>query len=276
MKNVSTRQALPTWSHQDLRFVAETLVPERGDPENVVNLLQGDDALLGAMLQDDRLFQELMTDDEIFVTVSPEFFFKILLVRARRDLEQELYTIERRHLQMVVLFDANRVVDLLARPDLVDYLATMLASFTRVNSSVVPVRIRKGIWRRIRVNDLDVDSLVHYANILKPEHRFDSYRRIGDACLFLTGIFPEYIETQQRYPHSNQPRLRSTLLQSLEDYEAYGRTFYRLAANHETAATQALDEMMTTLSEQFILAEKPLAFITERYLSMRKHNLFEI
>ncbi len=271
-------EILERWSDRDLRFVVETLIPERSDPEHVVALLQDDESLLEAMLEDERLFQQLMADEEVLPSVSPPFFFKVLLLRARRDLEQELYTIEQRHLQKVVLFDASRVVDLLARPAVCDYLATMLASFMRINSVTIPIRVQKGVWHRIRVNDLDVDSLVRYAQILEEEHRFGIYQRIADACLFLIGIFPEYIEASQRYPQSSRPRLRlrSSLLHSMEDYEAYGRSFYRLAARHKVARLRALDEVLATLSEQFILAEKPLVFLSKRYLSMRKHHLFEL
>lgn len=269
-------QMLQTWSHNDLRFVVRTLVPERSDPEHVVDLIQDDEPLLQAMLEDERLFQQLMDSDEGFLSVSPRFYFKVLLLRARHDLEQELYTIERRHQQKVVLFDANQVVELLARPDVCDYLATMLASFARINSVTIPIRVRPGVWRRLHINDLDVDSLMAYAETLEREHRFWVYQRIADACLFLTGIFPEHIEANQRYPLSGQPRLRlrSSMIHSLEDFEAYGQAFYRLAAEHQVAQLQALDEVLITLSKQFILAEKPLAFLSARYLALRKHRLF--
>ena len=269
---------LQKWTHEDLRFVVETLIPERSDPEYVVDLLQDDESLLDAMLQDNRLFEQLMLEQEIFLSVSPEFFFKVLLLRARRDLEQELYTVERRNLQRVVLFDANRVVELLARPDICDYLAAMLASFTRINTVTIPYRVRPGLWRKIRINDLDVDSLLRYANILAEEHRFGIYKRIADVCLFLIGIFPEYVESRAHYPASGQPRprLRISLIHSQEDYEAYGQSFYRLAAKHELAQPQGLDRVLSTLSQQFILAEKPLTFIAQRYLSLRKSHLFEL
>lgn len=264
--------------HHDLLFVARTLVPERSDPENVATLLDDDSSLLNAMLEDNRLFEELMAGDEVFLSVSPRLFFKVLLIRARRDMELEAYTVERRHQQRVVLFDANRMVELLDRPDVRDYLAWVLASFTRNESVSVPFRVRPGIWRRLRVNDLDVDSLIRYAQLLDEEQRFSAYQRIADACLFLTGIFSEHIEASQHYPQSGQPRLRlkSALIHSLEDHEAYGRTFYRLAARHPGASPLNLEEVLETLSEQFILAEKVFAFIAERYLSMRKHRLFEV
>lgn len=267
---------LQKWTYRDLRFVVHTLVPERSDIEHLAELLQDDEPLLEAMLQDERLFKQLMADDEILLAVTPQFFFNVLLRRARRDLEQEIYTVERRHQQRVVLFDANQVVDLLAQPEVCEYLAGMLASFTRINSVTIPVRVRPGIWRRLRINDLDVDSLVAYAEGLEEQHRFWVYQRIGDACLFLTGLFPEHIDARQRYPLSGEPRfrVRGSLLHSLEDFESYGQTFYRLAAGHQTAQAQGLEAVLATLSKHFLLAEKPLTFLAERYLSMRKHRLF--
>ncbi len=272
------RETYETWSNEDLRFIVDTLVPERSDPQHVVNLLREDKPLLEAMLQDRRLFRQLMSDETIQLTVSPELFFKVLLRRTRRDLAEELYTIERRNLQKVVLFDADQVVDLLDQPGVCDYLAVMLASFTRINSATIPIRIRPGIWRRYRVNDLDIDSMLRYAQMVDKEHRFGIYKRVADACLFLTGIFPEFIDAQQRYPHSGQPRprLRSSTIHSLEDHEVYGRTFYRLAGRHQMANARAQDRLLLLLSEQFVLAEKPLVFLAQRYLSMRKHQMFEL
>ncbi len=276
MKAGRMDETLERWSFRDLRFVVDTLIPERSDPEHLAGLLQDDEALLEAMLQDDRLFQELMASDEVLLTVSPQFFFRVLLRRARRDLEQELYTVERRHQQKVVLFDASQVVELLASTEVCDYLAGMLASFTRINSTTIPVHVRPGVWRRLRINDLDVDSLLAYANSLEEDQRFWAYQRIGDACLFLAGMFPEHIDDQQRYPLSGGPRfrVRGSLLHGLEDYEGYGQTFYRLASAHRVAEVRALDDVLSTLSRQFILAEKPLAFVAERYLALRKHRLF--
>lgn len=263
---------------RDLLFVAKTLVPERRDPEHVASLLGEDGPLLDAMLEDNRLFEQIMADDQVFLTASPRLFFKVLLIRARRDLEQEVYTVERRHQQKVVLFDANRLVELLARPDVRDYLAAMLASFTRIESVNVPIRVCPGVWRRLRVNDLEVDSLIRYAQLLDEEQRFWAYQRVADACLFLTGMFSEHIEASQYYPHTGEPRLRlkSSLIHGLEDHESFGQTFYRLSARHEGATALGLEEVLETLSEQFILAEKALAFMAERYLSLRKHRLFEM
>ena len=53
---------LQRWSRRDLRFVVETLIPERSDPDHIVDLIQDDESLLQAMLQDNQLFQQLMAD----------------------------------------------------------------------------------------------------------------------------------------------------------------------------------------------------------------------
>jgi hypothetical protein len=265
------------WNPQDLKFVVQTLVPERKDPEHVVELLRDDDEILDAMLQDTRLFQQLMDDEEILLSVSPHFFFKVLLLRTRRDMAREVYTIERRNLQRIALFDAHRVVDLLAQPEIIDYLAGLLASFTRVRTTTIPIRVRQGIWYRLKVSDLDVDSLIRYSRFVKEEDYFAVFRRIGDACLFLTGIFPEYISAQTVYPHSGQPRprLKGSLFHDLDDYEGYGQAFYRRASADQQAETAGLREVMKTLSRDFVLAEKPLTFLATRYLSLRKRQLFQ-
>jgi hypothetical protein len=63
---------------------------------------------------------------------------------------------------------------------------------------------------------------------------------------------------------------------SLEDYEAHGRAFYRLAAEHRMARMQGLERVLGALSERFILAEKALSFVADRYLGLMKHQLFEV
>jgi len=263
---------------RDLLFLIHTLMPGTKDREHAADLILEDEQFVEAMLDDDRLFQRLMSGEEILLHVSPWLLFTVLLRRARRDLEQETFTVERRHQQKVLLFDTDRVAQLLEQEPLRDYLATMLASFTRVESVTVPVRVRKGIWRRYRASDLDVESLIHYCQALTEEFRFEAYRRIGDTCLFLIGLFPDYLEAQYRYPLSRQirPRMKGRICTSLEDYEAHGRAFYRLAAEHEQARIEGLDDVLVTLSENFVLAEKPLAFLANRYLQFARYNLFEL
>ncbi len=263
---------------RDLRFLVETLMPGYRDPEEAVSLLATDDAMIGRMLDEDRLFERVTGEDEILVRISPWLFFTILLRRARGDLEQEAFTVEERARQKVVLFDTDRVTDLLAEEALLDYLASMLASFTRVHSVTVRYRVRQGIWRRYRTSELDVDGMIRAAERMDEPLRYGAYRRIGDVCLFMSGMFPEYIEYQHRYPFSGQvrPAARGRVVVTREDYERHGAAFYRMAAEHEAARTEGLDEVLESLSEHFILAEKPLHFLANRYLQLRKGTLFDV
>lgn len=261
---------------RDVRFMVDTLMPESLDKERVVALVQDDERFLEAMLDDERLFERLMSGEEILLSVSPWLLFTVLLRRARRDLEQTAFTTERRSLQKVVLFDTNEVADLLDQDALRGYLATMLASFTRIESMTVAVRVRKGIWRRYRTNELDVESMMRYSQALDEALRFEPYKRIGDVCLFLSGVFPSAIESKYRYPLSGEirPQARSRTVVSREDYEAHGQAFYRLAAEHEAAQMEGLEDVLETLSEDFILAEKALSFVANRYLGLVRTQLF--
>ena len=262
---------------RDLQFMVETLMPQIGDIERASDRVGTDAQSIEAMLDDNRLFQRLLNSDDILLHVSPWLFFVVLLRRAQRDLEQEAYTVEKRHRQKVLLFDTDRVIQLLEQQPVQDYLATMLSSFTRVESITVPVRVRPGVWQKYKVNDLDVDSMMRYCQTTDEPFRFEPYRRIADACLFLAGMFTEYVQGRYRYPLTNQirPHARGRPCASLEDYEAHGQAFYRLAAEHEMARMEGLEGVLTALSDNFILAEKPLSFLSSRYLSFAKHRLFE-
>jgi hypothetical protein len=269
---------LSALSHNDLLFMIETLIPERTDKERLVELVKDDEDFVEAMLADEELFDRVMGDEEILVKISPKLFFAVLLERIRRDLEKATYTVERRNLQRIAVFDSDRVVDLLSRKQIRDYLAEMLASFTRIESFTLPVRVRKGIWRKYRFNDFNVDSLIRYCQAVDEEHRFRFYKRIADVCLFLASMFPEHIEAQYRYPLSRKirPKVMGQSRRSIEDYEEEGKAFYERAAEHQVARTQNLDGVLSTLSENFMLAEKPLAFMSNHYLWFRKHQLFEL
>jgi hypothetical protein len=251
-------------------------MPGTSDPDSARARLREDKDLVRAMLGDDRLFNRLTADEESLVRVSPWLFFTVLLRRARHDLELEVFTFEKRDRQKVLLFDTDRVIRLLDQESMLDYLATMLASFTRIESVTIPHRVRKGVWRRHRINDLDVEGLMRQCQMLDRAFHFEPYKRIGDVCLFLCGMFPEYIDAQVRYPasHERRPRSKSRIIQSREDYENHGQAFYRLAAEHERAGVEDLDTVLMTLSQNFVLAEKPIAFLSKRYLGFKRQRLF--
>jgi hypothetical protein len=177
----------------------------------------------------------------------------------------------------VPVFDADKVAELLQQQDLLLYVADMLSSFTRVNSYTIRFRDRKRIWRKIRFNDMDIESLQNFCEVVGDDYRFALYKRIADICLFILGLFPEYAEYSHRYPSSKQPRprLRGTLHYSPEQYRRQGVKFYRLAAEHQAAQRLHLNEAFQALQQHFTQVCKPLNFIADRYLHSKKYGLFE-
>jgi hypothetical protein len=152
----------------------------------------------------------------------------------------------------------------------------MLTSFTRIESYTFTFRIHKGIWKKIRFNDMDIISLIRFSEVLEDDYRLGLYKRIADICLFILGIFPEFAEGSYRYPLSGEirPQIAGRVRISPEEYEKKGQQFYRLAAEHRAAVESDLSDVFWTLHENFEKAKKPLNFIAEYYLKTKRHTLF--
>ena len=260
----------PVMTDTDLDLVVGAAAPEASERERLKALVQQDRDFRKAMLSDDGVFRRLMSDDEAFVKVSPGVYFEVLLRRAFKDLELSTHTVERSGRETIPVFDTGQVVAFLGRPGVVEYLAHMLASFTRIQGYVVPVRVRRGIRRRVRFNDMDVDSLIRLCSTADEPQRFNYYKRIADVCLFITGVFRDHAFSGADAPVHAARRHR----RSVEEYEAEGKRFYGLAEAHPTAGTMRLSEVFGLLREHFAAARKPLSFISGQYLHAQRHRLF--
>src|SRR6516162_3405994 len=176
----------------DLRFLVETVAIDRRDYDQIVNLVRDKDDLLEPMLQDSKLIRRLFEEEESLVRVSPYFLFTALLLQVRRELGDTAYVLEVDFKgKRIPVFEAQAVTDLLGQSAIRDYLAEMLASFTRTNSVVTYWRER-GAWHKRRFSDLDIDDMVDLARIIDVEMRPALYKRIADIALFLGGIFPDH------------------------------------------------------------------------------------
>lgn len=260
----------------DLDFILEETSPKATNPQELRRLIRTNDAFRKALVGDERVFQRVMNDEAIFVKISPALYFEVLLRKALRELESATHTVERTGRQSIPVFDTQEVVDLLGKRDMLLYLAHLLASFTRVHSYTTSVRVRPGIRRRVRYNDMDIDSLLRHGAALDEEHRFPTYKRVADVCLFITGVFPDYAFHDYRYPGSGalRPQTSGRIRRSLADYELEGRRFYGMAQQHATAQMLALDEVFGLLRERFTSARKPLTFIALHYMHAQKQQLF--
>ena len=262
-------------SGRDLDFLVDTVSPDVGDKPALKQIIRTDEDFRNTFIGDAKVFLRVMRDDEILLKISPPLFFEILLRKAADDLSRVGYTYEKSRTMNIPVFDAEDLVSLLSRESLLIYLADMLSSFTRVESYAVSIRVRKGVWRKIRFNDLDIYSLMSLCDVVDDAYRFRLFKRIGDICLFILGVFPIYADRNYRYPVSGQlrPKIAGKRRVSAQDYEKEGQRFYRLAAEHRSARDMELTEVFWSLHENFLKAKKPLNFIAEHYLSY-KGNVF--
>ena len=261
----------------DLSFIVDTAAPGAVDREGLKGLVRDDDHFRKGMVSDPRVFRKIMDDEEAFVRISPGLYFEVLLRKALAELQTAGFTMETAGTQKVAVFDAKEVVTLLNRETVLDYLAAMLASFTRINTYAGMRRVKPRIWRRIQVNDMDVDSLIRLCADAGEDMRMRYYKRIGDVCLFILGMFPEHAPFDYRYPASGEvrPLAINRMRRGIQEYEDEGRRFYKLAGQHPMAQTMEMAEVFHLLHENFTTAKKPLNFIAAHYLLGRRASAFQ-
>jgi hypothetical protein len=263
-------------SDKDLDFLAETASPGAIDKPKLKQIIREDEKFRNNFIEDEKVFRRLMGEDEIFLRISPALFFEVLLRKVARDLKEVSYTIEKTGTTKVPVFDTKNVAEFLSKEYLLEYLADMLSSFTRIETYAFSIRVGKHIFENIRFNDLDMFSLMALCNEVGDENKLGFYKRIADICLFILGIFPDYAESDYRYPFSGQlrPQFRAKVRMGAEEYEKEGRKFYRLAAEHPSARELDLSDVFWTLHEDFPKAKKPLNFIAEHYLRYKRYRFF--
>ena len=265
-------------SETDLLFLLDAIGAESEQRGKLKELVRKDEALLNSIIGDEKVFSKVIGDEESFLRISPQLYFEVLLRKAHHQFKDAGYTVERSGRETVPVFDMKEVNDLLSRNSVLTYLADMLASFTKIKNYSISYPVRKGIWRTIRYSDLDIDSLKKYGEWVDEQQRLDVYKRIGDVCLFIVGIFPEYAQFSQRYPFSGEPRPKfpGQIGRNMEEYEKEGKKFYESAAGHPAARSTGLSEVFGLLHEYFNTAKKPLNFISEHYLHYRRSYLFGV
>ena len=196
----ATRMAQRLLSDADLAFIADAERGELPEPTLLRYALASDEALRAEVLGGDRVFQLVLSIDDALVRISPRLFFEVLLRRAIKELGRTVHVFERAGTERVPVFLNESDVRAVADPSVVDYLADMLTSFTRVESQTLRVRVRRGVWRKERYSDLDVPSLLRLASQTEKAHRMPVYKRAGDASLLILGVFPDFAGTAVRYP----------------------------------------------------------------------------
>ncbi|MCS7280240.1 MAG: hypothetical protein NZ583_01225 [Desulfobacterota bacterium] len=256
------RNWVPELNKKDLKFISETL----SLPEHYVAKEEN----LEELLADESLFRRVMNEDETFVRISPFLFFKILIKRAHRELRWESYTLEKHGMYSVYVFDTDVLSGILDRKEIRDYLAVLLASFSKVKSFVLYLIVKKKVYK-FKQSGLDVEALEEELNFLEEEKRFPLLRRIADTILFLCGIFPDYV---RKMAESQSKIKKKTVSELIKEFEEKGALYYHLAAMHEDAKKVGLSDVLYTFGQNFSLLKKPLNLIEKKYLAFRKEKIF--
>ena len=256
---------------EDLLFLVSVLVPDVDDRLRMLRVLREDDEILEGMIADPRVFQRVLADPFSVLAVSPALFFAILLARVASDLARERYTVEHSQGLSMALFDTPQIVTLLRRRDLRAYLTDLLVSFVRINSFSTSVRVRRGLWHKVRFSDFDIDHLVRYGSEIEESRRFPVYKRIADICLFTLGIFSPEESAPVPLPFL-QAASAVKPGRTRRDYIQQGASFYSLASRHRQAEMESLSEVLSTLAQKITLAAKPLSAMSARYLQPFQRN----
>ena len=262
-------------TYSDLAFIREALGADAPAEDEMPQLL-ADEEHRARLLGSQRLFDALMPHDGSLAPVSPRLFFEALLRHAVDELHGARHTFERTGSvsgERVPVFDAAAVAAFAAQPRILHYLATLLASFTKVHSHTERVWVRRGVVRKVRYSDLDVHSMLRLIQQTEEHERLPLYRRTGDLCLLVLGVFPDFAATAHRYPGTGALRAQSAYRRRLstEEYETVAAEMYAHAARYDTGEEAAVHR---ALAARIADAKKPLNFIAEHYLGFRRDRLF--
>lgn len=187
----------------------------------------------------------------------------------------------------VPVFDTPLVRELLDDQARRLFLAELLASYTRVAAWTEWVHTGRG-WTRRRYSDLDAVALAELARTVAAAEQPGVWRRLGDLCLFLTGVFPDHSATRDLGPVREQRLRRLVVLDAgasaradggdvalpgafgapgaVALYEAVGVQAYRRAV---AGVPRPLSESMLVvdqIAERFRVARRVLNLVTDRHL----------
>ncbi|MDA0798495.1 MAG: hypothetical protein O2826_01610 [Chloroflexi bacterium] len=259
-------------SDSDLAFVTSGDTFSSDALADLRHSLATDERARAELLGAEHLFRRVLNLDDAFLRISPRLFFEVLLRRSIYEIAHSPHVLERVGQDRVPLFLGDDELRIVSQPVVIDYLADLLASFTKIHSHTARVRVRRGVWRKSRYSDLDVPSLLRLASQAEGAEQQRVYKRAADASLLILGVFPDYATAAMRYPGTGTLRRRGARL-TTEEYEDVASRAYKLAAEHpETEATQA--EPMLMLSDHVIDAKRPLSRMADQFLRFRRGSLF--
>jgi hypothetical protein len=258
----------------------------RHDPAAIPGLLS-DPQVFGAVFgwaDGPRAAQSGLARPGQAAPVSPFLTFAVAVHRSAAELASMDHVAERTGpRQRVPLFDAPALRDFLGSPARRFFLAELLGSFTRGASGRYRVR-GGGRMRTRRFSELDPVRLAGLLDGVPDAERPGVYRRLGDVCLFLSGVFPDYatlygvgpvqvarLLRAARVPAAQHDELAT--IPAIDLLEQLGARWYRAACGLAPVRTARLD-VVAEVAGSFRQARRVLNHIADRYLFSTDHPWF--
>lgn len=266
----------------DIRLLAGAAgrgsLPDGGSEDAGPGWLRRDPSLLPALLSDPGVARAVLGSDGDQVDpapASPFLVFAVAVHQAATELAVAGYLPERTGpRQRVPLFDVPALRDFLGSPARRLFLAELLASYARISSGVTWTRTRQG-WRRRRWNDLDPMRLAVLLEAAPEPEKAGIWRRLGDAALFLGGVFPDHAMRSGLGADALRMARLTGVAESVDavpvdadglaQLEWFGARWYRIAAERAVFATNA-SRLLRDQAEHFREARGILNTTADRYL----------
>jgi hypothetical protein len=250
-------QARP--SETDLEFLA-CVADDRLSPLDRRRRLAEDTSYREAALGQPGALDRLRACDPV-PAVSPWLLFALYLRQAARDLETSPPIPEWTGPHEVVpVLDASLARSALRDDRLRSELEGLLTAFARLRPHELLVRDGARV-RRVRMSELDPESLRQGLAYATAEVAGDLLRRMADTHLFLAGVYPEHVVDGRG--------------REIVDWEQAGQGLYRAAAARYEATAPEWAQGLEDMAASFHGARRALNFVRERYLASAWPAWFE-
>ena len=211
---------------KDLQFLIENFPKPGRSYEEIAQLIHDLPKTLESMLNSESLFNKIRDRSLLILEISPFLFFSVLLRRSLMD---------------------QRI---LGDKKVINYIANLLSLFVRTD------RLHR-IHRNDKQTHHYLTDMIQEAANADTRRQFLIYSHIGNYSLYLTGIFPQWIEYRRRY--KNRPV-------STQFYIDFGREYYERASSHTMAREYDLGEVFFRLSIMFEVYKEALNHLAKQYL----------
>lgn len=225
-------------------------------------------------------------DDDRLMLASPFLLFAVAVERTNRGLAGVSYVDEWSGVgRRTPVFDVGRLREFMSSPWCRLFLAELLASFSRVASGSVLVAGRRGM-RRQRYSELDPVQIAGLLDVVPEAERPGVLRRLGDVCLFLTGVFPDHVARRGLRPSEERKLLvaggqgpappSADAGGAFQILEQLGRRCYQAAFETIPRPVTSSSAVLGEIAERFGDARRVLALVSERFLFPYRDHWFGV